>query len=168
MFTVIMLCDARGESACNACAIRLLPVPFSPVMSTFASDGATCEIISTTGRIDGASAIMFGTFPARSLLAASSFRPLRNALASFGQDLGLAFQIADYLLDQDGDAAQTGKAVRKDADRGKPTAVSVLGPERARIQAQALATQASRHLDLFDEKADLLRAAAGFVVQRRA
>ena len=82
MFTVIMLCVARGESACNACAIKLLPVPFSPVMSTFASDGATREIISTTGRIDGASAIMFGTLPTRSLLAASSFWPLRNALPS--------------------------------------------------------------------------------------
>jgi hypothetical protein len=77
-----MLWDARSENACSACAIRLLPVPFSPVMRTFASDGATREIISITGRIEGASAIKFGTFPPRSLLAASSFRPLRNALAN--------------------------------------------------------------------------------------
>ena len=51
MFTVIMLCEARGESACSACATRPLPVPFSPVIRTFASDGATREIISSTGRI---------------------------------------------------------------------------------------------------------------------
>jgi len=94
--------------------------------------------------------------------------PLRSALASYGQDLGLAFQIADDLLDEEGDATQTGKAVRKDAARGKPTTVSILGLERARAQAQALAQQASRHLDLFDEKAELLRAAADFVVARRA
>ena len=51
MFTVIMLCDVRGESACSACAINPLPVPFSPVIKMFASDGATREIISKTGRI---------------------------------------------------------------------------------------------------------------------
>ncbi len=43
-----------------------------------------------------------------------------------------------------------------------------MGPERARSQAEAMAAQAVRHLDLFDEKADLLRAAAEFVVARRA
>jgi farnesyl diphosphate synthase len=94
--------------------------------------------------------------------------PLRHALTNFGQDLGLAFQIADDLLDEEGDSSQTGKAVRKDAVRGKPTTVSALGADRARTQAQALAQQAARHLDLFDEKADLLRTAADFVVTRRA
>jgi len=94
--------------------------------------------------------------------------PLRHALTNFGQDLGLAFQIADDLLDEEGDSSQTGKAVRKDAVRGKPTTVSALGADRARTQARALARQAARHLDLFDEKADLLRAAADFVVTRRA
>ena len=95
-------------------------------------------------------------------------QPLRDALAAYGQNLGLAFQIADDLLDEEGDVAEAGKALRKDAARGKPTMVSILGRERARAQAQALAQQASRHLDLFDEKADLLRAAADFVVGRRA
>jgi farnesyl diphosphate synthase len=94
--------------------------------------------------------------------------PMRAALAAYGQDLGLAFQIADDLLDEEGDAGEMGKAARKDAVRGKPTTVSVLGRDRARAQADALAAQASRHLDLFDEKADVLRAAAAFVVARRA
>jgi farnesyl diphosphate synthase len=92
----------------------------------------------------------------------------RAALANYGRDLGLAFQIADDLLDEEGDPGQTGKAVRKDAARGKPTMVSVLGVAGARAQAEVLAAQAVRHLDLFGEKAELLRAAAGFTVARRA
>ncbi len=92
----------------------------------------------------------------------------RAALTAYGQELGLAFQIADDLLDAEGETAQLGKAAGKDALRGKPTIVSVLGLERARDQAQALARQAADHLDLFDERADFLRAAAEFVVSRRA
>lgn len=92
----------------------------------------------------------------------------RTALAAYGQALGLAFQIADDLLDAEGDAAEMGKATHKDAAAGKPIIVSVLGVARARTHAEALAAQAVRHLDLFDEKADLLRAAADFAVSRRA
>ena len=65
-------------------------------------------------------------------------------------------------------AAETGKQVGKDEARGKATVASVLGRERARAQAEALVAQAAAHLDLFDEKADLLREAARFVVARRA
>jgi farnesyl diphosphate synthase len=93
---------------------------------------------------------------------------MRAALHNYGQELGLAFQIADDILDVEGEAGQMGKAARKDSDRGKSTVVSVLGIDRARAQAEALSQQAVRHLDLFDDKADLLRAAAQFVVQRRA
>jgi len=113
-----------------------------------------------------AALFMFATEAGAILGKASA--PLRGALATYGQELGLAFQIADDLLDAEGDPALMGKAARKDEGRGKPTVVSVLGPERARSQAEALARQALRHLDLFDEKADLLRAAAEFVVARRA
>src|SRR3974390_1523424 len=75
--------------------------------------------------------------------------PARTALTTYGQELGLAFQIADDLLDAEGEAAQLGKAAGKDAARGKPTVVSVLGAERARAQAMALARQAADHLELF-------------------
>ena len=68
----------------------------------------------------------------------------------------------------EGEESQTGKHVQKDAVRGKATLVSVLGPERVRAQAEALVKQAASHLDLFDEKADLLRAAARFVITRKA
>jgi farnesyl diphosphate synthase len=92
----------------------------------------------------------------------------RASLVAFGLDLGLAFQIADDLLDLEGNAAEMGKPAGKDKIRAKATVVSVMGMERARDQAEALAKQAPRHLDLFDEKADLLRAAARFAVTRRA
>ena len=92
---------------------------------------------------------------------------LRAALRGYAHDLGLAFQIADDLLDVQGSAAATGKPVGQDAVAGKATFVSILGVERARAQAELLISQAVAHLDLFEERANLLRQAARFVVDRR-
>ena len=94
-------------------------------------------------------------------------RERRHALRAYAHDMGLAFQIADDLLDVEGEAATLGKATGKDAEAGKATFVSILGVERARDQARMLSEQAIQHLDLFDEKADLLRQAARFVITRR-
>jgi farnesyl diphosphate synthase len=91
----------------------------------------------------------------------------RDALRGYAHDLGLAFQIADDLLDVEGDVAETGKAVGKDEAAGKATFVSILGAERARAQAHLLADQAIQHLAVFDDAADNLRAAARFVVERK-
>jgi farnesyl diphosphate synthase len=91
----------------------------------------------------------------------------RLSLRGYAHDLGLAFQIADDLLDVEGSAGETGKPVGQDAAAGKATFVSILGIERARSQAQLLVAQASAHLDVFGEKAELLRQAARFVVERR-
>ncbi|MEE8440056.1 MAG: farnesyl diphosphate synthase [Micropepsaceae bacterium] len=104
---------------------------------------------------------------AGAVMGKASGRPLQ-ALSAYGQEVGLAYQIADDLLDMEGTVAQTGKGVGKDAERGKATVVSVLGPERARSQAGALAAQAVAHLELFDDKADLLREAAKFSAARSA
>jgi len=93
---------------------------------------------------------------------------LRHALHAYAHDLGLAFQIADDLLDVEGRDEEVGKRLRKDADAGKATFVSLLGRERARAQARMLAEQACAHLEAFESKADLLRQAAWFVVERRA
>ncbi len=95
-------------------------------------------------------------------------RALRQCLRNYAHDLGLAFQIADDLLDVEGTVEEVGKAVQKDADAGKATFVSILGVERARTQAHMLADQAIKHLDPFEEKADLLRAVARYVVERRS
>ncbi|MEE9139782.1 MAG: farnesyl diphosphate synthase [Alphaproteobacteria bacterium] len=93
--------------------------------------------------------------------------PAHHALRAYAHDLGLAFQITDDLLDTVGSEKDLGKKVRKDADAGKATFVSILGVDRARAQARMLAEQAVAHLDLFEEKADLLRDVARFVVERR-
>ena len=92
---------------------------------------------------------------------------VRHRLQNYAHDLGLAFQIADDLLDAEGTEAEVGKSVGRDAGAGKATFVSILGAQRARAQAGLLADQAARHLDLFGEKAKLMRDVARFVVERR-
>ena len=86
----------------------------------------------------------------------------RQALIAYGQELGLAYQIAADLLEAERVDGEVGSGT------ARPTIVSLLGRERARAHAEALVGQAAAHLDLFDEKADLLRAAAHFVVARGA
>ncbi len=92
---------------------------------------------------------------------------IRHQLQGYAHDLGLAFQITDDLLDIDGNSEETGKATQKDAERGKATFVSLMGADRARNQAELLAGQAIEHLEVFGEKALLLRALAQYVLDRR-
>jgi len=91
----------------------------------------------------------------------------RARLGAYGRDLGLAFQIADDLLDVEGDAAALGKAVGKDAAAGKATFVGLLGVAGAREKAAGLVEAACRALDPFGGRADLLRAVARFAIERR-
>lgn len=90
----------------------------------------------------------------------------RLKLKGYARDLGLAFQIADDLLDVEGDPELAGKALRKDGEAGKSTFVSLLGVERARAQAEMLIDQAIHHLQGFGPEADLLRAIARFAIER--
>lgn len=90
---------------------------------------------------------------------------LRTALRGYAHDLGLAFQIADDLLDVEGTEEEVGKPVG--ADTAKATFVSILGAERARAQAELLTGQAAAHLEIFEQRAELLRQVARFVVNRR-
>jgi farnesyl diphosphate synthase len=100
-------------------------------------------------------------------ILAKASKDSRAALRGYAHDLGLAFQIADDLLDVEGSAAETGKPVGADAAAGKATFVSILGVDGARAQAALLIRQAVAHLDLFEGKAELLREAARFVISRR-
>jgi farnesyl diphosphate synthase len=90
----------------------------------------------------------------------------RTALRGYARDLGLAFQIADDLIDAEGEEARAGKRVGKDEGAGKATFVSLLGAERARQQARLLMEQAIDHLRPYGEEADLLRDIACFAVTR--
>lgn len=92
----------------------------------------------------------------------------RHALVAYAQDIGLAFQIADDLLDEEGSEEETGKTVNADAAQHKATFIAVMGRERARGEAEALARRAAGHLDLFGDRADLLKDLAHYVVTRSA
>ena len=90
----------------------------------------------------------------------------RTHLRGYAHDIGLAFQIADDLLDAEGDEAAAGKALRKDADAGKATFLSILGVDRARAQADMLVEQAIAHLAHYGAEADVLRQLAHYIVKR--
>lgn len=90
-----------------------------------------------------------------------------KAVDDYGRALGEAFQIADDLLDVEGDAATVGKPTGKDAAAGKATFVGVLGVERARARLAALVASAETALEPFGAEAVLLKAAARFVAERR-
>ena len=88
-------------------------------------------------------------------------------LAAYATALGLAFQIADDILDVEGDAGTVGKATGKDAEAGKATFVSLLGLEGARNRAADLVQSACDALDVYGTEAETLRDAARFVVARK-
>jgi len=90
----------------------------------------------------------------------------RTPYRGYARNIGLAFQIADDLIDHSGDEAAAGKRVGKDAGAGKATFVSLLGEDRARQQASMLVEQAIEHLANHGEEADLLRAIARFITER--
>ncbi|MEZ5986606.1 MAG: polyprenyl synthetase family protein [Hyphomonas sp.] len=90
----------------------------------------------------------------------------RNALAGFSNDLGLAYQIADDLLDATGDEEAVGKALAKDEEAGKANFVTILGVDGARQRVRLLADQAKEHLAIFREKANILLQSVDFVLDR--
>jgi farnesyl diphosphate synthase len=90
----------------------------------------------------------------------------RTGLRGYARDIGLAFQIADDLLDVEGDEQAAGKKLRKDGEAGKETFLSLLGVDRAREQATLLVDQAIEHLHGHGTEADLLRDIARYVLER--
>jgi farnesyl diphosphate synthase len=101
---------------------------------------------------------------AGAVLAGADPGPLR----AYATALGLAFQIADDILDVTGDAAKAGKALRKDAAAGKATFVSLLGLDGARARAEALVSEAQDALAPYAARADVLRDCARFVLARES
>lgn len=92
----------------------------------------------------------------------------RERLAEYGSAIGLAFQLADDLLDVTADASHVGKATGKDAAAGKATLVSLHGIDWTRLQLAGLVAQAEELLAPFGLKAALLKDAARFIAERRS
>ena len=90
----------------------------------------------------------------------------RTPLRGYARDIGLAFQIADDIMDVEGDEQLAGMALHTDAAAGMATFVTLMGLDRAREQAVALVDQAIGHLAGFGEEATLLRAIARYIVER--
>ncbi len=90
----------------------------------------------------------------------------RTHLRGYARDIGLAFQIADDILDVEGDPEIAGKALHKDAEAGKGTFVSLMGLDRAKQQAAMLVEQAVGQLAGYGQEAELLRAIANYITER--
>jgi farnesyl diphosphate synthase len=90
----------------------------------------------------------------------------RSALVSYGEKLGVAFQLADDLIDATGSAALAGKSTAKDAGRGKSTLVALLGVDGARRELSAMVEEAEAALAGFGQRADMLRETVRFVGTR--
>ena len=98
------------------------------------------------------------------VIAGADPAPLR----AYATALGLAFQIADDILDVTGDASKAGKGLQKDAAAGKATFVSLLGLEAAQVRAKSLVDEAESHLAPYGPRAQTLIDAARFVIARES
>lgn len=130
-------------------AAETAPAPLTLDQITELQAGKTGALIEWSG---AAGAVLAGADPA--------------PLCAYARALGLAFQIADDILDVAGDAAKLGKAVGKDAGAGKATFVSLLGLQGARARAEALVAEAEAALAPYGDDAECLRQAARFVIAR--
>jgi farnesyl diphosphate synthase len=99
---------------------------------------------------------------AGAILGRADPAPLRQ----YARAIGLAFQIADDILDVEGDTARAGKALQKDAEAGKATFVSLLGLDAARARAADLVAEAEAALDGYGARAERLIALARYIVTR--
>jgi farnesyl diphosphate synthase len=91
----------------------------------------------------------------------------RQSLVEYGRALGAAFQVADDILDREASAEALGKRTGKDQEKGKATLVDLLGMDGARRECRQLVENAHASLERFDAKADRLREAVRFVVERQ-
>ncbi len=132
-------------------AAETAPAPLTLAQVTALQAGKTGALIAWSAQ---AGAVLAGADPA----------PLR----AYATALGLAFQIADDILDVTGDADKAGKALRKDAAAGKATFVSLLGLDGARARAEDLVMQAQGALAPYGARGDVLRALAHYVMTRES
>lgn len=128
---------------------------------TLDHDGLIAVHRGKTGALIRAACLLGG-------IAAEAPAPALEALAGYGHEIGLAFQIADDVLDVTATSAQLGKTAGRDAALAKSTYVSVLGVDRARSEAAALASHAIRHLEQAGIPTTSLGALAHYIVSRKS
>jgi len=100
-------------------------------------------------------------------ILAQGTREQFSALETYAEKIGLAFQIADDILDVESSPEELGKATQKDAEAGKSTFIDLYGLAGAKQRASDLTNEACEALALFGSRADNLRAAARFIVERK-
>ena len=111
-------------------------------------------------------ALISASVQAGTILAEASSREC-EALNHYAENIGLAFQVTDDILNIEGDPLKLGKAVGTDAALRKNTFPSIIGLEASKALSHSLVTQALQALETFDSKAEPLRAIAHYVVERR-
>ena len=92
----------------------------------------------------------------------------RQALVGYSRKIGVAFQIADDILDVEGDQAEVGKALRKDEGQNKPTFVRLYGLEKAKELSKQMIVEAKELLGMFGSEADNLRLLADYIIERKS
>lgn len=100
-------------------------------------------------------------------IAAKADENIINALTQYAFNLGLMFQITDDILDVEGDSGLVGKTLGKDSKTHKSTFVSVLGLDRAKVLAKSLAEKGEKSLEIFGDKANLLKETLTYILERK-
>ena len=130
-----------------------------------AEDGAELAAVTRMNRLKTGALISFSV-DAGALIGGAR-EDQRQALSRYATDIGLAFQMADDLLDIEGSEDEVGKAVAKDVTAGKMNFVTLMGADGVRQRMRLLAAQAKSHLAIFGFRAKVLAEAVDFILDRR-
>lgn len=132
------------------------------------AEGAALDLEGLTAVHEGKTGALIRAACVMGALAAEAPQAAVNALSSYGQDIGLAFQVADDVLDATATSAQLGKTAGRDAALAKSTYVGLLGVEGARKEARSLANRAVKHLQRAGFASGSLEALAEYIVTRES
>ncbi|MEI8393997.1 MAG: polyprenyl synthetase family protein [Rhodospirillaceae bacterium] len=173
-FEVLADAATHPDPAVRAELVMALAVAAGPAgmvggqMIDLVAETTRFDLAETTRLQEGKTGALIGFSAEAGAILGRAGTEQRAALRAYARDIGLAFQIADDLLDVEGSADVVGKPVGADAAAGKATFVSLLGIEGARDQARLLADRAAGHLEPFGDRAANLKAVAWFIVNRNA